>query len=77
MEVKLKILVQLIEDGDYITAYAPSLEVSSYAKTKKEAKKRFHEALDIFLDYTIKNGTLEKVLLDLGWTLRKKPTPTL
>ena len=72
--VQVALEINLIEDGDYIVAYCPSLELSSFGKTEIEAKESFDEALKIFMEYCIEHGTLEKNLLNLGWSLRKLPT---
>jgi predicted RNase H-like HicB family nuclease len=72
--VEIALEINLIKDGEYIVAYCPSLELSSFGKTEKEAKASFDEALDIFMEYCIEHGTLEKNLLNLGWSLRKLPT---
>lgn len=72
IEVSLDVL--LIKEGDYIVSYCPELELSSFGSTENEAKIAFESALKIFLDEVHKRGTLDKVLLDLGWTLRKVPT---
>jgi predicted RNase H-like HicB family nuclease len=71
VEVSLDVL---IKDGDYIVSYCPALELSSFGDTEADAKKAFDEAVDIFLQETSKKGTLEKVLLNLGWQLRKLPS---
>jgi predicted RNase H-like HicB family nuclease len=65
--------VQLIKDGDYIVSYCPALELSSFGNDEEDAKQGFEEALSIFIDELHKRGTLEKVLLNLGWGLRKLP----
>jgi predicted RNase H-like HicB family nuclease len=62
----------LNEDGIF-TAYCPALELSSYGSSIRDAQAAFDEALEIFVDETIKKGTLEKVLLKLGWTLKAVP----
>ena len=62
----------LIEDKIY-TAYCPALELSSYGNTLSDAETAFDEALEIFLEDTTRKGTLEKVLLKLGWTLKALP----
>lgn len=71
--VELMIELLLVQEGKHWVALAPALGLSSHARTQEEAKKAFGEALDIFLEETVERGTLEKLLLDLGWTLRKKP----
>jgi len=62
----------LNEDGIF-TAYCPALELSSYGSSVGDAQSAFDEALEIFLEDTIQKGTLEKVLLKLGWTLKAIP----
>lgn len=60
---------------EYYVAYCPALELSSYGKTEKEARKNFETELDIFLEETEKRGSLEKILLKLGWCLKQLPSP--
>jgi predicted RNase H-like HicB family nuclease len=60
---------------DYYIAYCPALELSSYGKTEDQARKNFEVELEIFLEETEKRGTLEKLLLKLGWCLRQSPSP--
>ena len=72
--VEVGVEVLLAQDGDYIVAVCPALNLSSFGKTSEEAKDAFHEALQLFMEDIIERQTLEKALLDLGWTLRKLPT---
>ena len=65
------VTVMLYQQGDYIMAYCPALDLSSYAATEEEAIKSFKEALDIFLEYTCEEGTLEQNLVACGWKLRQ------
>lgn len=69
--VSAVITVMLYQQGDYIIAYCPALDLSSYAATEKEAIDSFREALDIFLEYCEENGTLEQNLIACGWNLRQ------
>ncbi len=71
--VKVSLQVKLIRDGDYIVVYAPALELSNYTSTPEKARQAFNEALKLFLEDTTERGTLERILLQLGWTLRKVP----
>lgn len=71
--IEVQVDVLFIHEGDYIVAYCPSLELSAYAKRMTTAKKKFDEVLKIFFEDVHKKGTLEKVLLQLGWTLRQIP----
>jgi predicted RNase H-like HicB family nuclease len=65
--------VDLYKQGDYIVSYCPSLELSSFGATEDEAKEGFEGALHSFIEDTHYKGTLERVLLDLGWSLTKLP----
>ena len=66
--------VDLYKQGDYIVSYCQSLELSSFGETEDEAKEGFEGALHSFIEDTHYKGTLERVLLDLGWSLTKTPT---
>ncbi len=67
--------VEIIEEEGYFVAYCPALELSSYGKEEQKAKERFINEVTIFFIEAEKKGTLEKYLLKMGWTLRKKPVP--
>ena len=73
--IKVGIEVLLGKEGDYFTAYCPALELSSYGNSEEEARKNFETELSIFVDETEKGGTLEKILLKLGWCLKQTPSP--
>ena len=72
--VSVGLEVLMIKEGDYIVAFCPALDLTSYGDDELEAKSAFEEALEIFLEETHSRGTLERVLLDLGWGLRKLPS---
>ena len=72
--VNVLLEVQLIKEGDYIVSYCPALELSSFGITEDDAKEGFEGILETFLKDTHEKGTLERVLLDLGWSLKKIPT---
>jgi predicted RNase H-like HicB family nuclease len=73
-QVTVQVQVKILKEGDYLVAYCPMLELSSYGKTLEEAKQGFEGAMRIFIEETAKRGTLERELLSLGWTLRQKPS---
>jgi predicted RNase H-like HicB family nuclease len=60
------VTVMLYQQGDYVMAYCPALDLSSYGKTEEEASASFSETLDIFLEYCEENGTLEQNLVACG-----------
>ena len=60
--VGIKIPVQIIRENDDFVAYTPALDISTCGKSLEEAKKSFDELVGIFIEETIKMGTLEEVL---------------
>ena len=71
--VRVEVSVLIIKEDKHFVAYCPALELSSYGPSAEEAKENFDEAMIIFLEETKRKGTLEKVLLKLGWSLQQKP----
>lgn len=67
--------VIIVKEDDYYVAYCPSLDLSAYADSIEKAKRAFEKGLEIFLEETAKKGTFEKILLNLGWTLKLHPKP--
>lgn len=66
-QVSVNLPVQITKEGNVYAAYCPVLEIATQGDTYEQAQKMFHELVRIFLDDLIERGTLEKVLLDLGW----------
>ncbi|MCG8322770.1 MAG: hypothetical protein MI921_24930 [Cytophagales bacterium] len=56
-----------------IVAYSPALQISSYGETKQDAEHALGENIAIFMDYATSKNTLIEDLLNLGWTIKKKP----
>jgi hypothetical protein len=75
-KIKVKLsLVEFKENSCYIV-YSPALDISGYAKTAKDARNSFKEALNYFLEYTIESNTLYQELRRLGWNVEnEKITP--
>jgi len=71
--VSLSVQVFITKEGESYIAYCPALELSSYGDSIDEAKDCFQDAVNIFIEETAKRGTLEKMLLSFGWTLRQLP----
>ena len=65
--LEFKLPVSVIKEGKKYIAYTPALDLSTSGKGYEEAKKHFEEIVTIFFEELIKKGTLEEVLLDLGW----------
>jgi len=65
--VKGTLPVQYFKEGDIFIAFTPSLDLSTCGETFEEAKKNFMEAVTLFFEECIKQGTLGKVLASYGW----------
>lgn len=63
----LNLPVSFIKEAEQFVAYTPALDLSTSGSTLEEAKNNFTEAVEIFFDEIVEMGTLEDVLLDLGW----------
>jgi predicted RNase H-like HicB family nuclease len=72
VEMQLSLLVY--KQGDYFVAYCPSLELSSYGDSVEDAKTGFDDAMNIYLEHCLKNGTLVADLVKHGWNVEKNPT---
>lgn len=59
--------VTFLREGDQFVAYTPALDLSTSGETFEQAKKRFGEIVQIFFEECLSLGTLESMLMDLGW----------
>lgn len=73
--IKADVEVLIIKEDETYVAYCPALDLSSYGETEKKALHAFGSALNIFFDEIQRKGTLERILLKLGWSLRQHPQP--
>jgi len=62
-----------MEQCGKIVAFAPDLDLATSADTQEEARERFKEVLEIFLEETLTKGTLEEVLAECGWRKVSRP----
>ncbi len=69
---KFQVGLSLIEfsEDKVIIIYSPALDLSGYGHSEEEAKNSFTTSLHEFFKYTHNKNTLDKVLLDLGWTIK-------
>ena len=63
----LNLPVSFIRESNQFVAYTPALDLSTSGATLEDAKKNFTEAVELFFDEIVAMGTLENVLLNLGW----------
>lgn len=66
-DLKFSIPVSFLKEGNIFIAYTPALDLSTSGKTFEEARVHFEEAVNLFFEEIVEKGTLEEVLLDLGW----------
>lgn len=64
--------VSILREGDSFIAYSPALDLSTVGSSFEEAKTRFEEAVQLFFEEISEKGTLEDVLLELGWQKHDK-----
>ncbi len=72
MALQFNLQVSFLKEKNRFVAYTPVLDLSTSGRTLKEAKRRFGEASILFFEELIRKGTLEEVLLDLGWQKVRK-----
>lgn len=59
--------ISFLREGDSFIAYTPALDLATVGRTFEEAKLHFGEAVNLFFEEIMKEGTLDEVLADLGW----------
>lgn len=64
---KVNLPVSILREGKKYIAYTPALDLSTSGSSYEEVKKRFTEIVSIFFEELINKGTLQEVLLGLGW----------
>ncbi|MEP6796103.1 MAG: hypothetical protein ABJB16_17370 [Saprospiraceae bacterium] len=58
--------VQLIQDGDFVVAYCPELDISSFGRDIDDAFNAFGEMLQLWVQETQELGTFETLLNKAG-----------
>lgn len=69
------IAVDFYRQGDFIIAYSPDFDLSTYSKSIEGAKTAFEDALAVFLEETLAKGTFFNELKELGWKMTLVPIP--
>jgi hypothetical protein len=64
---KVVLTVTFFKEGNKFIAYTPALNLSTCGNSMEQAKRRFEEMVQLFLEETCKMGTMEDVLLECGW----------
>ena len=64
--------VVITKQNKRFVAYTPALDISTSGKSEKEAKERFVELANIFLEEIIEAKIVDDVLSELGWKKEQK-----
>lgn len=72
LNLHLSLPVTILKEKGRFVAYTPALDLSTSGKSYKEVKARFDELVALFIEELIKQGTLEEVLKEQGWTKVQK-----
>ena len=76
VHIEAKLPLSIFKEGDKFVAYTPALKLSTSGEHFKEVNRRFAEILNIFIEESLKKGTLEQTLEDCGWTkIKQKWSP--
>lgn len=65
--------VTIFKEGNKYIAYTPALDISTFGNTFEQARSRFIELVQSFLEETLEMGTLDEVLQECGWQKVEKP----
>ncbi len=66
-EIKANIPVLFFQESDSVVAYSPALDISTCGLTEAIARRRFSEAVELFLSEAAEMGTLNEILEECGW----------
>lgn len=74
--IQIEVPVIFFEEEGIFFANVPSLDITGYGKTEKEASDSLDVMVDEFISYSTKNNTLDAALKELGWK-KKTELPLL
>lgn len=69
--MEIDFTTQIWKEGKVYVSYAKELDISSFGKTIKEAKKNLIEAVECFLETAEEMGTLDQILEEAGYVRKK------
>ena len=64
---KVELQVIFIQEGKYIVAHAPALDLCAYGENLQEAREEFEQVLEIFMEDIVQNDTIDELLSSSGW----------
>ena len=75
-KIDFSIPLVFMKEGGAFVCFSPALDLYEHGTSYDDVYDAFKRKLAIFFHEVVKKGTLEKVLLDCGWTkIKNKLTP--
>jgi predicted RNase H-like HicB family nuclease len=74
--MEIQFTTRIFKEGRTYVAHALELDVSSCGGSKEKAFKNLKEAVRLFLEEAEKIGTLERILVEAGFKVRRWPAPS-
>ena len=71
VHIDFQLPVSFLKEDKRFIAYTLVLDLSTSGKTYEEARKRFEEVARLFFEETLRKGTLDEALQELGWQKRE------
>lgn len=65
--INFSIPISIFREGKNFVAYSPVLDLSTCSDSFDDAQKMFEEATRIFFEELDRKGTMDEVLVSLGW----------
>jgi len=69
--MEIQFTTQIFKEGRTYVAHTPELDVSSCGGTQERALRNLKEAVRLFLEEADKMGTLNQILREAGYLMRK------
>ena len=67
MHLEANLPVIIFKERNRFIAYTPALDISTSGKTFNQVRKNFSILINLFMQESIKKGTLNEVLEEAGW----------
>ncbi|MBI2094961.1 MAG: hypothetical protein HYT89_02205 [Candidatus Omnitrophica bacterium] len=74
--VKTQIPIFYLKEGKHFICYTPAFDLAASGETLEDAKKSFDTSYQLIIEETVKNGTVEEMLQNYGWTKVKNKWST-
>lgn len=69
-KIEAQLTGSIFRENEAWVAYCIELDISSCGESSEEAGRNLHEAVQLFFETCIEQGTLEAALSELGWVCR-------